>query len=331
MKRKALIVCKHLPYPVAAGGIERLLLGYEAHIFSDYDVYLLFYHECYPARLFHYGRPLTCNVTTEKLLAFDFAFALFFNYETDFQDDCLMRPFMAAVPSYCFLQSHPDKQVSDRFFRGVITHRSVLPHKNVLRLGGFYDPSIFFKRESTEELIISVGRIHEVKNQLDLVSNYRSPIYRRYGLPLYLVGGTLKPGYFQQVHAHVDNVSVCSTINPERPLDAAGWRAPGELAGLYRRARMFVMASPEESFCLALIEALACGVTCVINGNYQGFDGEELSPHVYGHTTEKRGSILDTLEEALARNIRIDASRWATRYSIPAVRGRVLSFIRERL
>ncbi len=331
MKIKALIICKHLPYPVVTGGIESLILSYESQVFSDYDVYLLFYHECFPARLFHHGQAVSSDVTAESLLAYNFAFAFFFNYETDFRDDCFMRPIIARIPSYCFLQSHPEEQVSDSLFRGVITHRSLLPHKDVLLLGGFYDSNIFFKREPGEEFIVSVGRIHEAKNQLELVRGYRSRIYQRYGIPLYLVGGTLKASYFQKVNAFVDNISVLSTIDPEQPWAATNWRTPAELAGIYRRARMFVMASPEESFCLALIEALACGVTCVVNGNYQGFDPNDLLPRVYGPCTGMQGSILDTLEEALERDVRLDASGWATKFSISATRDRVLSFIRERL
>ena len=91
------------------------------------------------------------------------------------------------------------------------------------------------------------------------------------------------------------------------------------------------MASPKESFCMALIEAMACATTCVVNGHYWGFDEADIQPNVFGNTTAKRGDILDLVDEALRRNIRIDGSIWARKFSLNQTKGKLLSFINERL
>ena len=109
------------------------------------------------------------------------------------------------------------------------------------------------------------------------------------------------------------------------------WRSPVEIAALLNRARFFVTASPKESFGIALAEAMACGATCVLNGNFPGFDPTELQPHVFGNVTERRGSILDVLEEAVATDARRDGSEWIRQYSIERAAERQLEFIERRL
>ena len=82
---------------------------------------------------------------------------------------------------------------------------------------------------------------------------------------------------------------------------------------------------------MALIEAMACGTTCVVNGDYWGFDEDDIRPNVFGNTTAKRGDILDLIDEALRRDVCIDGSAWAKKFSLNETKGKLLSFINGRL
>ncbi len=94
---------------------------------------------------------------------------------------------------------------------------------------------------------------------------------------------------------------------------------------------MFVMPSPEESFCIAMIEAIACGTTCVVDGAYYGFEEADLRPNVYGNISGGNGSILDLIDEALSNDVRIDASEWVRKYSLAETQKQLMAFIHERL
>jgi len=331
MKKRALIVGAHNPYPAVDGGIERLLVDYQAHIFSDYDVYYLVYESGDPAEMFHYGEPVRGKITSAKLLKMNFEFALFFNYNTDHRENDFIKSLREQIPSFCFNQDHPVRTISDECFRGIITHRSSRPHKDVLVIGGSFDSRVFYKNRSGEEFIICVARVTPGKGQLELASRYRERIYNRYKLPLYLVGGTYHLNFFRRLNKYIDNVSVHSTIDPEDPLAATNWWDSKKIAAICNRARMFVMPSPKESFCIALVEALACGTTCVVNGSYRGFKSQELRPYVYGHIDGKRGCTLDLVEEVLRREIRMDGSEWVKKYSLIEAKKAILQFFRERL
>src|SRR5205085_11626536 len=115
---------------------------------------------------------------------------------------------------------------------------------------------------------------------------------------------------------HVDGVTIFSNADRARPLAPGNWLGAAEVASLFHRARLAVMASPQESFCVALLEALACGTTCVVNGRYSAFKPQDLGPRVFGNVTEKRGTILDWVEAALQNNVRIDSSAWASKFSL---------------
>src|SRR4030095_12465438 len=103
MQRKALIVGDLNPYPVLDGGIERLLIDYQRHVFSDYDVYHLIYEIDGQVELFHYGVPVPGEITTEQLLKLNFEFVLFFNYDTDHQGDNFIQPLRDRVPSFSWV------------------------------------------------------------------------------------------------------------------------------------------------------------------------------------------------------------------------------------
>lgn len=331
MKERVLLVCSESPYPAVVGGYERLIRHFETYIFADYDVYLLVCRGASITALLHYGVPVRNKTERARTLAQSFAFALLIHSDFDCEDPRLIKPLIERTPSFCFTQLHPNPEIMDGRFKGIITHYSDSPHEDVLLIGGAYDPSVFYKHRQDEEFIICVGRIHHAKNQLELVSHYREKIYCRYGLPLYLVGGSSDDDYYPLVSRFVDNVSVLSTSDSKHLAAASNWRTAQQIAGLCNRARMFVMASAEETFSLALIEAMACGTTCVVNGMYYGFDERDLQPHVFGNISGKVGSTLDLLDEALSRDIRIDASEWVKKYVLAETKQKLLAFIHERL
>jgi glycosyltransferase involved in cell wall biosynthesis len=331
VKKKMLMVSSDSPYPVVVGGFERLISDYQEHIFRDYDVHLLLYGYDLETQVLHYGNPLPFSDVTSRLMAEDYEFAYFVNPALDYDDAAVIVPLTERTPCFCFLQRHPEKDIPDVRFRGIVTHFSEQPHRDVLRLGGSYNPNIFWKNRQEEDCVLCVGRISPEKNTLELVRDYRQRIYERYGLPLYLVGGAHIPEYFREVWTYVDNVSVFSTADPEQPVAPRSWRSSEEIAGFCNRARLFVTASPSESFCLAMIEAMACGATCVVNGNFFGFDEHDLRPHVFGNITGKSGSILDVLEQALAADVRIDASQWVKKFSLEETREKLMQFIKPRL
>jgi glycosyltransferase involved in cell wall biosynthesis len=331
LKKKALIICSESPYPDVVGGYERLIKDYQAYVFSDYDVYFMVCRGDSLQQIFHYGVPVRSQAERERILADDFAFAFFVHSDFDFNGPCIISPLIDRVPSFCFVQLHPNDEIEDRRFRGIITHHSENPHPDVLRIGGAYNPEVFYKNRQSEEFILCVGRIHPHKNQLELVRNYRKKIYEKHGLPLYLVGGSSETNYFPLVNKFVDGVSVLSTSDSRNAMAGSSWRTSRDLAGLCNRARLFVMPSREESFCIALIEAMACGTTCVVNGEYCGFDEDDLRPNVYGNITRKQGSILDLIDQALLEDVRIDASEWVKKYSLARAQEQLMTFIHERL
>ena len=331
MKEKALIVCSESPYPFVVGGYERLIKDYQSQVFSEYDVYFLACQQDSLKQLFHYGVPIRSKRARDKILDQNFAFVFFVHSDFDWNGGRLVSPLIDQFPSFCFTQFHPNPEIQDKRFRGIITHYSQRPHRDVLQIGGSYDPEVFFKMRESEEFIVCVGRLHPCKNQLELVRDYREKIYRKHGVPLYLVGGSSEPEYHALVNKFVDGVSVLSTCDPENPMAASSWRTSRDIAALCNRARMFVMPSKEESFCIALIEAIACGTTCVVNGAYYGFDERDLRPNVYGNIAGRRGTIHALIDEVLSQNIRVDGSGWVKKYSLAKTKKQLMGFIHQRL
>lgn len=330
-KEKALIVCSESPYPFVVGGYERLIEDYQSHVFSEYDVYFLACNRDSLEQLHHYGVPVRSKGLRSRILAQDFAFAFFVHSDFDCGDPRLVSPLIDRIPSFCFSQFHPNPEINDQRFKGIVTHCSESPHKDVLQIGGSYNPEVFYKNRQSEEFIVCVARIAPCKNQLELVRGYREKIYNKHGIPLYLVGGSSEPEYYALVNEFVDGVSVLSTSDPANPMAPSSWRTSRDVAALCNRARMFVMPSKEESFSIALIEALACGTTCVVNGAYYGFDENDLRPNVYGNITGRNGSIHDLIDEVLSMDIRIDGSEWAKKYSLAETQKQLVAFIHNRL
>lgn len=320
---RVLLVCRFSPYPVVTGGCERLIADYERHVFTGSDVWFLHNPHRGVSRLLHYGEVVETALSLERLRSYDFAFALHFN---PIPEQKLVLELTDDVPSFCFVERYDPSPVFDRFL-GAITHLPVAGRSEVLVLGGSFDPAIFHKRRAEEDCIVSVARIAAAKNQLDLVRGYRTRIWERYGLPLVLAGGPDPLTAYDAIAPYIDGRSVICTTDPADPGSPANWLEAHDVAALLNRARFFVNASPSESFCLALIEAMACGTTCVVNGAYDGFLAEELQPNVFGHVEGARGSALDLLEQALAADIRIDASQWVQQFALPVAAQRIRAFI----
>jgi len=329
MKKKALIVSSANPYPVVTSGCERLIVDYQYHLLSGYDVYFLATDPAswQPLGLYHQDERVMSAVTLDDLLGLAFEFAFF----VGFKSNEFMRRLISRIPTFCLTDTHPREDLPDSLFKGILAHRTTSPNDALLLMGAAYDSDTFFKQRKGEEFVLSVARIHPDKNQLELVRGYKERIYDKHGLPLYLVGGIGDAGYFSHVNEYIDRASVLSTTDKQQPTAMTAWKSPEEIAALCNRARLFVMASPKESFCMALIEAMACGTTCVINGHYWGFDEADIRPNVFGHTNARQGDILDLVDDALSRDVRIDGSVWARKFSLNETKAKLLAFINERL
>jgi glycosyltransferase involved in cell wall biosynthesis len=328
-KRCALLVSTANPYPIITNGCARLVHDYQVSMFPQYDVYFLLTRtgDWAPVQLFHQGRPMNKGVQIRDLRTLDFAFVLF----VGFKENKFTRQLADLYPSFCLTDTYPHPDLPEGVFRGVLSHRAFRQHHDLLLVGGSYDSEVFQPHRKSEELILSVGRVHPDKNQLQLLQSYREAVFEQYGLPLYLAGGVDDLDYFEEVKRYIDGVAITSSIDPDDPLAMGSWHSAQEIAQLCNRARLFVSASPKESFGLAMIEAMACGTTCVVNGDYYGFTASELRPYVYGHITGPQGSVVDLVTQALHDDVRIDGSRWARRYSVSETRETLARFIDERL
>jgi len=330
--RRALLVSTANPYPVVKDGCERLVHDYVGAMFPTHEMHFLHATagDWSPRALYRDGRPVDGDVDLPRLLDHDYAFVVF----VGFKSTAFTRELAASRPSFCYSDTFPHPDVPGGLFRGILSHRGAPADggDDVLLVGGSFDDDLFRPQRRDEDIVLAVGRIHPDKNQLELVSRYRDAIFEPYGLPLHLVGGASDPDYYDAVAPFVDGVAVVSSIvDPRQPAADANWRSARQIAALCNRARLFVSASPREAFGLALVEALACGTTCVVNGDYRGFAEADLRPRVHGNVTARRGSIVDLVAEALRDDVRIDASQWARRYAMPALRDAVTRFVDDRV
>jgi hypothetical protein len=68
-----------------------------------------------------------------------------------------------------------------------------------------------------------------------------------------------------------------------------------------------------------------------VNGDFFGFDEDDLGPRVFGNVRGSDRPILDVLDEALHREIRTDSSEWVKKFSLPEIRNQLMPFIQDRL
>lgn len=332
MTKRALLVSTSNPYPVVKDGCQRLVRDYVDAMFCEHDVQFLHVtgESWSPLGLYRDGRRVDERVGLDRLRAEAFRFLLFIGFKaTDFT-----ARLTSGWPSFCYTDTFPHPNVPSGTFRGILSHRTEAGagSEHILLVGGSFDDAVFRPARRDEDLVLSVGRIDPTKGQLELVSGYRELVYEPFGLPLYLAGGAGDDAYHAAVAQHVDGVAVRSSIvDPAAPSGDVNWHSAAELAELSNRARLFVSASPKESFGMAMVEALACGTTCVVNGDYWGFEEADLRPRVYGNITGKRGSVLELATDALRQDVRIDASEWAGKYSLRTMREDVARFVDARL
>jgi hypothetical protein len=252
--RKVLLVSSANPYPVVTNGCERLVLNYQRSVFAAYDVHFVATQPgTWAPQMWFHGRTPQEEFRIERLLELDFDFAFF----VGFQSNDFTQLLTSRMPSFCLTDTHPHPAVPDGVFRGILSHRVTTHREDLLHCGGSYDGEVYYPNRVAEDFVISIGRIHPDKNQLELVSEYRDLIYARYGLPLYLAGGVDDRCYYEKVRPYIDGLSVRSTIDPARPDAPDNWLSAPEIAALLNRSRFFVTASPRE-FRIALAEALAC-------------------------------------------------------------------------
>jgi glycosyltransferase involved in cell wall biosynthesis len=330
--KRALLVSTANPYPVVKDGCQRLVRDYVDAMFPHHDVHFLHVtgDTWSPLELFRDGHPVEGEVDVERLRDEAFEFLVFVGFKvTDFT-----QRLTGGWPSFCYTDTFPHPDVPAGVFRGILSHRgsSDAGDEEILLVGGSFDDTVFYPDRMPEDIVLSVGRIHPDKAQLQLVSRYRELIYEPFGLPLYLAGGAQDERYHRAIAPYVDGVAVISSVaDPADPRGDASWHTGPELAELCNRARLFVSASPKESFSMAMIEAMACGTTCVVNGDYWGFAEADLRPHVHGNITGRRGSVLELAAAALHDDVRIDASQWAAKYALRAMRESVSQFVHARV
>lgn len=78
-------------------------------------------------------------------------------------------------------------------------------------------------------------------------------------LPIVMVGGGGWGDGLERAMAHAEEVGIKEHVK------RLGWVDDEDLAMLYRQARIFCLASREETFGRCVIEAMACGTPCVVN------------------------------------------------------------------
>jgi len=246
--RRALLVSTSNPYPIVRDGSQRLVRDYVEAIFPEHEVHFLHAttDDWAPLELFVNGRSVDRSVDLPSLIARDFEFVVFVGFKnTDFT-----RRLTSRLPSFCYTDTFPHPDVPRGFFRGILSHRdrSAATDEAILLVGGSYDEHVFRPSRAAEDLVLSVGRIHPDKNQLELVDGYRKAIFEPYGLPLYLAGGAADVAYYRTVEPFVDGEAVISSIVDRLdPTADANWHSAAELAALCNRARLFVSPSPKET------------------------------------------------------------------------------------
>lgn len=326
---RALIICQFSPFPVVTGGYERMIAELHESILPKHEVWFLWNRQKDGStRLYRQGELVHLNPGLRDLRALEFEFALFINpLAIDREPELALAD---DVPSFYFVDRYR-RSTRDSRFQGALAYSTRDPDDDVLIIGGWFDPAVFRPARIAEDRIVSVARVAAVKNPAALVRGYRERIYARFGLPLWLVGGPDPPSEWALVASYVDGESICSTTDPNDLRATHNWLTGRDIAAMLNRARLWVNAAPLESFCMSLVEAMACGTTCVVNGLYDGFDPAALRPHVHGPIDGPKGDLLDLIEEALEQDIRIDASRFAQQFTSGEVRQRLGTYIERQL
>ena len=223
--------------------------------------------------------------------------------------------------SVLFLISQLWQHVSSgNSFRGILANGAVANTKSVLKVGAIYDSDIFYNSKiSRENIAIYVGRLDPNKN-VDVLISLWGKIYEKFGTKLFLIGGTHVPDYFNTIKNQIDG----------NKIEHIFWLSTSELKNYYDTCCLSIMPSKRESLCWSVVESLACGCTCVVDGEYTGM-GHEIKPYIVGESLSWTNSLDKFVYNALEQNIKKDASEYMKGYSIKARKNEVISFIEGRL
>lgn len=106
-----------------------------------------------------------------------------------------------------------------------------------------------------EDFLLAVGDIYVQKNLHTLMQAIALVRRQMPGVQLKVAGRRLDEHYSAEVEALVSELGIADNI------EFLGSRTSAEVADLYRRCRLFVFPSVEESFGMPVLEALASGCT----------------------------------------------------------------------
>jgi len=117
------------------------------------------------------------------------------------------------------------------------------------------------KSNLKENNLINIGRLEEVKGQLDLIEIVKEIKKEIKDIKLYLIGdGTLRNLIEQKIKEYSLEDNVLLT----------GFLSPKEMEPYLTKSKLFVMTSYTESFGLVLIEAMSYGIPCIAFDNADG-------------------------------------------------------------
>ena len=159
--------------------------------------------------------------------------------------------------------------------------------------------------------LLWVSNFYDYKQADRLLAGYaRLPPARRAAHPLVMVGGGWHGG-LEAARAHTAALGIADDVR------FLGWVDDRWLAPLYRHARLFCLASREETFGRCVAEAMACGTPCVVN--HLPIMDEVTGGHAlivdYGDAAAV-AAALETLasDDALHARLRAAGMAWVRRF-----------------
>ena len=143
---------------------------------------------------------------------------------------------------------------------------------------------------STDAPVLFVGSLFNRRHIPELIAGFERVAARHPSARLDLVGDN-------RTRPYVDVARLIALSSARDRIRARNWVGDDELAGLYRRARVFVFLSDYEGFALTPLEALGAGVPIVLLST-------DVAREIYGPAATyveraEPGSIAEALERAL--------------------------------
>jgi len=190
----------------------------------------------------------------------------------------------------------------------------------ILQIGGTYNDKIFYNKNlKRQNSAIYTGRFDNDKNLIELVECWEF-IYKNHGTILKLVGGHNNLKNFEKIKAYIKEDSGIETID---------WVNDEYLCELYNTSKLFINPSKEESFCCSLVEAMACGAICIVNGKYNAFKETELNQYVIGNSEKYTNDLKNFIIRGILYEKNSDAQElWIkNHYSTSHLSNEILNFI----